>query len=472
MLKFNPFSVAFDEVQEEHLNELISNSIAEGWFIEFKSNFTDSEKLAKSISSFANSQGGWYFIGIQSNSKNNIAENISGLEIKKDENLIDRINNQLTGNISPKPYFDIKIVELHSKKCVIIVRVEEGIEPPYVTGSGKIYQRENNSSNPISDRYVLEKLYEKSAFNNNKVERFTRIDYAETKGQGESDQAYLEMYLFPTPFDSFVFKDFFESSFFKAVSIPFFQGLNLSFQDKDIELNSNIGIGFNSIYTSYDSLVIRPIIDDEIIYKGTTIELFRNGNMKVLISLYRFKLYSAPNYYSDSNFLKYLLTRFDLNNDNFSEQHTDIQDILFNQSNSSRDRSNFSNHFNLIDGHELILILAFIVIAYQKIIEENGYQSAQLGFRARFDNCWRNLIFLENEEYLEEVKKYNIPTPPKSDIEIPKFIDGKYFKFPNEKFLFLQIFQHLLEGIGMPRSKNFDYSSIFKTSLEMLNRKK
>ena len=95
---------------------------------------------------------------ITSDSKTNIATEISGIDTSNQKDLADRISKLIIGNISPAPDFEIKIVELKSGNSVVIVKVEEGIEPPYITSSGTIHQREHNANNPVRDRYLIEKM--------------------------------------------------------------------------------------------------------------------------------------------------------------------------------------------------------------------------------------------------------------------------------------------------------------------------
>ena len=62
---YNPFNKIISEIKYEDLEKLIKNNISEGWFIEYKSSFPKNKKIADSIASFANSEGGWYIVGIE-----------------------------------------------------------------------------------------------------------------------------------------------------------------------------------------------------------------------------------------------------------------------------------------------------------------------------------------------------------------------------------------------------------------------
>jgi len=474
MIDFNPFECELHDIDEDKLNILISKSVAESWYIEYKDALiTDSKKISKSISAFANAEGGWYFMGIKSDSKTNIATEISGIDTSNQKDLADRISKLIIGNISPAPDFEIKIVELKSGNSVVIVKVEEGIEPPYITSSGTIHQREHNANNPVRDRYLIEKMYEKAKNNQEIIERFTAFDYGETKGQGDDDQAYLELFLFPSPINCFSFYKFFEPEFFENVANSFFNGMNFVLDDEGEKHETGLNLSFNAIYSSFDSLVIRPIKDESIIYKGTTVELFRNGSMKMLLPLFTFKLKNAPFQYEDSEVLKYLLDRFCPYQEKFENDYFPLRKTSEEPRKTiSRGDSEFSDWFQLIDGHELILIVLYMVNLYRNLLKENDYPIKNLlGFRARISNSWRKTIFFDNPQYLDAIKKYNIPATPKANIEIPSFRNGNYLRVENEEYSFVRILEFLFEGIGIPRNEKLDYLDILKTSIRNLKNK-
>lgn len=472
MIKYSPFNGNLNELNEKQLQLLIEKEVAEGWYIEYKNNLIlDGRKIAKSVSSFANSEGGWYFMGIDSDQKTNKATELTGVDIADKRDIADQISKLITGNVSPVPSFDIRIVELHSKRSVIIVKIEEGQQPPYTTSSGTIYQREHNASNPVKDRYILEKLYEKAQTYKDRIDRFCKIDYAETKGQGKDDQAYLELYLFPTPYNNFFFKNFSKPEFFDSIAEKFFGGMNFTLEDNGEVYETGLGFSFNSIYTSYDSLVVRPMNDDNIIYKGTTIELFRNGNLKLLLPLFQFGLKQVPNYYSESETINYLLDKFSPYESKMVYPAYPMHDSEPYES-TDRKKSNFVDWFRLVDGHEMVLAVLFVTKIYQSILKENGVaESAEIGFRALLSNLWRKVIFFDNSKFLNSIRKYNIPATPKNYIEIPNFVNGNHLVFSQENYAFVLMCEAIFEGIGIPRDHKLDYMDILKKSIDILKSK-
>ena len=61
-LRYNPFSKHLDDLEPSDLS--ILRDVAEGWYVEYKIAVPSPNSIAKSISSFANTYGGWLFYGV------------------------------------------------------------------------------------------------------------------------------------------------------------------------------------------------------------------------------------------------------------------------------------------------------------------------------------------------------------------------------------------------------------------------
>lgn len=480
-MTYSPFEKEFDKIDEKELHKLIENEVIEGWYIEYKSQIPEknsgnlnTQKIIKSISSFANTKGGWIFWGIEC--KVNSPSNICGISLENYSNLQDQLSRIISANINPTPIFHFKEVALSSGKIVFIIKVEESPMPPYITSSGTIYQRENNESNPVKDRYIIEKLNEKTQAYIKSIEEFSQTnDYGQTKGQSDSNNSFLELYLFPKPFNNFLFKDFFKSSFFESVANHFYGDVNCEIDLGDRQ-SIPLNIGFNSIYITNDSIIVRPLSENNLIYKGTSIELFRNGNLKLIRPLHDFGINDTPKYFENSDVIKYLWKKF-VNEEEEEVEENENDDFHFSYPyinyKSQKQHNDFTNHIRFIDGGDIILFLMIIISQYEKILEENGYDMSQkIGFRARVNNTWRKFIFFDNEKYLQNIKKYNIPLIPKTDIELPKFEDGKsYNLILNEEIHpFITVAGIILNGIGLPDIMSLNYIELLINSLKRFNK--
>ena len=139
--------ITFEDIKS-HLKDSTDD---ETFFFEFKSEKESTSGVAKEICAFANTYGGYLFIGVEDD------KTISGASSWNEE----RINNVIYNNISPTPAFDIKTFMTDDGKKLFVIRVEEGVDPPYITNKGVIYQRVSSSSCPVKDAFVLNHLYNK-----------------------------------------------------------------------------------------------------------------------------------------------------------------------------------------------------------------------------------------------------------------------------------------------------------------------
>ena len=124
----------------------------ENFFFEFKADQETTSKLAKEISAFANTYGGYLFLGV------NDDKTISGCLEWNEQ----RIHSTIHDSISPTPIFDVKKFEIDGK-VIYIIKIEEGKNPPYVTNKGQIFERLSSGSFPIKESSRLNLLYKKKA---------------------------------------------------------------------------------------------------------------------------------------------------------------------------------------------------------------------------------------------------------------------------------------------------------------------
>lgn len=144
----------------------------ETFFIEFKEENIRNAQLTKELSAFANSYGGYFLLGVD-DSKNIIGCTNKWTELK--------INTIVCNGISPMPQIDIKKFNLNNRKKLYVIKVEEGLNPPYVTNDGHIYHRVSSSSDRIKDSNTLNNLYQKSKDNIKRIEQ--KIYIPEITGQ-------------------------------------------------------------------------------------------------------------------------------------------------------------------------------------------------------------------------------------------------------------------------------------------------
>ena len=374
---YNPFNKELKDIQEDDLQILLN--VSEGWYIEYKSELPKARDIAKSIASFSNSRGGLYILGIKGNKTNNCAEEILGIEANQDI-----IHDAVRGNVMPFPYFECYSVPLRNNKKVMIVAVDEGQETPYIHNDGKIYRRQESSSDPIpeNNRFSIDELYKKSKEYQEKLKQFRTIDYGSCKG--EENWSYLIGYVNTKRFNKTIITDFHEPEFANKILNFFNQKINIEENAKKLYGH----ILLNNITIFPESMIIRNITNMNIAYNTMTIELFKNGNMKFMLPI---------------NISKPL---------DFS---------CGEQINQYCIKNNIYESINIIKFvplFDLATSICAIFIKYFKFLElYNCFESFEILFEG--DNIWRTCLVADVDDYLDYIKKYSLPIVIKNNIIYP-----------------------------------------------------
>ena len=122
----------------------------ETFFFEFKSDDIKPDHFIKEVSAFANTYGGYIFLGVD-NSKNFV-----GCSKWTEQ----RIHSVMHDCITPIPNFDVKMFNINNCK-IYVVKIEEGTLPPYITNKGQIFERVSSGSFVINDSTKLSQIYYK-----------------------------------------------------------------------------------------------------------------------------------------------------------------------------------------------------------------------------------------------------------------------------------------------------------------------
>ena len=164
---FNPFNKTLRELKTGDLSVL--REIAEGWYVEYKREVGTADRIARSVSSFANQYGGCLLFGIASG-PDNTASAFPGVPNQDVSGLLQRIQASVSTHVDPTPWFEVKTlpgplheIGLPEDRSVIVVWVPAGHHTPYVHSSGRIYRRVGNASDPdsVAARSEIDKLWER-----------------------------------------------------------------------------------------------------------------------------------------------------------------------------------------------------------------------------------------------------------------------------------------------------------------------
>lgn len=155
------------------IQRLLEQDDDETFFFEYKNDDVAPKKIIEEISAFANTYGGYILLGIDDD------KNISGCTKWTEQ----RIHTTIHDSLTPIPNFDVKKFKTKDNEIIFVIRIEEGIMPPYITNTGKIYERVSSGSFPIKDSNKLTQLYYKREDQYKKIENkisFEKLEKTDT----------------------------------------------------------------------------------------------------------------------------------------------------------------------------------------------------------------------------------------------------------------------------------------------------
>jgi hypothetical protein len=283
---YNPFGLhptRLHELTEAHLNVLVTERVSEGYWVEYKQAFPDNRKVAKSIASFANTYGGWFFVGIEASSADNVATQIAGFSLDQVQNPIDRLREVVKSHIDPIPLFHITLVRLSTGNAVLVVYVPGEQETPFVHKDGRIYRRVADSSDPIAEtnRYAVDRLVDNGRSVTKAFERFCNDE--RTFSQGDNG-GWVNVYLSPYPLYPYFPRE--EDSL--AAKAERYQALSLEpfpILLPDGALYGNGNIPFDTVQSTANSVVLRQVTPGLFVKNSIETELYFDGRAKFLIPL-------------------------------------------------------------------------------------------------------------------------------------------------------------------------------------------
>jgi len=170
MQQYSPFDKPLRDLQAADLKAL--KQASEGWYIEYKRETPNSGAIAKCLSAFANTYGGWLFLGIQEESKvNPVAGEFPGLPRDEVDSSLQRLRKSAADHLNPTPHFETKVlwgpdseVGLAEGRAVICAWIPQSSSAPHIHRTGQVYRRVSDASEPKAenDRFVLDQLWRRA----------------------------------------------------------------------------------------------------------------------------------------------------------------------------------------------------------------------------------------------------------------------------------------------------------------------
>jgi Putative DNA-binding domain len=399
-MTFNPFAdnKSISELTESDLGNLITKQVAEGYFVEYKGQFPENSKVAKSIASFANTYGGWYFIGINDDKTNNIPVSIPGIDLAEILDPIDKLREIIKSRIDPTPVFFSKLVELTDKKVVLVVRIPDEQETPFITNDGRVYRRVADSSEPIpeTNRYAMDELYQRGFKAAKEFGEFCSDE--RTFSQAEDSLGWVNVFIKPLRGDFLINRE--------IVTYQRVEQL-LKFSKQPVEINirsANVtgNMPFDSGHITTNSIILRQTNPGRIAFNSLSIELYLDGKAKLHIPLA-----------GQFNLTQEYKRRLKLKS---SEAQTAL-DLLWE---SHPENVNYLKFFDI---EQVFAALAVTTSFYLKCFEDELKSVDTFKYALKIDKVWRSVAFSDSDDWGLHVKKYGLPVIYRDSVQIPRDIE-------------------------------------------------
>jgi hypothetical protein len=397
---YSPFDKRINDIETSDLVSL--KQASEGWYIEYKRETPNAASIAKSLSAFANTYGGWFFIGIEEDSKENpVAGAFPGIERTDMDAVLQRMRKAAADLINPTPYFETRVlwgpedeIALPEDRGIICAWLPQSVTAPHVHKSGVIYRRVADASEPKaeSDRFVLDQLWRRA--DDIKRQHKEWYDRDPEFSEHEKTQPYVRIML--------------------SADIWGEHGIwidtNNNDQVRSILGASNNGntIPFDTFYTSGESLIGRQLDGNDPHHISLTWKLRRNCVSDIIIPL--------PFYQVDT--LKKLRNELD------GYEHADqFIRILSKYSISTLRIVDLNFMFNVLLG----------IASIQEQLCKLAEWSEDYHIKIKVLNAWRTIPFIDVLPILDRFEKNGLPMcldsvvafpvgkTPTSYIPVPRF---------------------------------------------------
>lgn len=275
-MSYNPFGKQIGEIEPSDLQKLIDLKVSEGYFVECKREFPEQIKTARAIASLANTDGGWYFVGVEADkSQGNVVTRIAGFDKVTCPDPVAKVRTAVTAHVSPTPVFVTHELPLSDGNAVIAVWVPSDQDTPFVTSDGRIYRRVGDSSEPIpaTDRYTLDRLVDGRKKQRDRRDRFCRD--VRTFSQNEK-QGWVMVFLMPCPEEI-------EDRMWMLTTEGIGKLIALSRKPQELRLDGHdqpfatLSVPLNAAHTTARSVMLRQEQPSPTPFNDAAIELFLDG---------------------------------------------------------------------------------------------------------------------------------------------------------------------------------------------------
>jgi len=400
MQRYSPFDKDIRNLQPPDLT--ILRDVHEGWYVEYKRQMVKASALAKSLSAFANTYGGWLFIGIQEKSGDNaVADEFPGIPEEDVDGALQRLRHSASDHLNPTPFFETKVLRgpcdengLAEGKAIIAVEIPQSHTAPHVHKDGRIYRRvaDGSEPKPETDRFVLDQLWRRAEPIRERTRKWIERDPEFSQAEGE--MPYVRLLLCVDPWRQ---------------HNPWL-GAPLSEIRRILKGGETIvySVPFDTIYTTAEGLTARQLKGNDPANYGLTWRLRRDMSCDIILPLQPY----------DPDVPDYLIKEFD------GYIHAERFIDMLNEQGHTRSR--------IADLNFMLNLLFGIVSQYRHLLKLAG-AGGEFYCKARVLNAWRMVPFIDVETLLDEFKAHGLPMVMDRTVTVPTGDDPESFARIYEK---------------------------------------
>ena len=373
-MQYRPFDERLPDIRPEQLAVL--RETHEGWYVEYKSDLLPARDLAKSISSFANQHGGWLFLGVRDNRETLLAESFPGIPDERVPEGVEALRNAAKDLLSPSVYYEhrvfggpIEAIGLEAGRSILAVQIPQSANTPHIHNDGRIYQRIGDSSQPISvsDRSTFDDLARRAAVARERLEELVR--WSPPISEAEADNSYIHLMILSDPYG--IMGHHYDGDFQRFVS---------TMREED-------PIAFDNFFSMNDGYVARQAISNDPNYRIFTWHFFRSCSSFVTIPIPALSP-SQQSLYSIGDAFGELLAERGL------------------------------SHRRVLDLNIVPDLCAAAVTRHRRLVEPQGIRGPYY-IKARIENVWRTISFIDSTRYLEHLGTFGIPVVQDDEVIVP-----------------------------------------------------
>ena len=394
MSQYSPFDKPITDLQPSDL--AVMKSVREGWYVDYKSDLIDAGGIAKALSAFANTYGGWLFFGINERSKDNpVAGEFRGLSDSAVDIVQQRLRQSAAVHLNPVPFFQTSVLRgpcvdigLPEGRSVVAVEISQSPTAPHVHKDGRICRRVADASEPKpeTDRFILDQLWRRAEPIREMTREWIERDPELSKAEGENP--FLRLLFCVDPWQQ---RD-------PRLDNPISEIADV--------LNSKVSgipfVEFDTVYKTVGGFVGRQKYTNDPHNHVLTWRMGWNMRGELIVPI---PLYKAD--YPDliaGNLAGYL----------YGERFVEIL---------NRQGHRYSR---VVDLNYVVNMLSGVVSQYRRLLKLAG-EKVEFYFKVVLLNSWRVTPFIDAETVLKEFDKYGVPMVLDSEVTVPKGSDPDSF---------------------------------------------